>query len=501
MSIPAGEPQPPAITTQVVKRIVIDPVTRVEGHGKVTVVLDEDGRVRRARLHIVEFRGFERFIQGRFYWEVPVIVQRLCGICPVSHHLTAAKAMDHIVGVDRLTPVAEKMRRLMHYGQMLQSHSVHFFHLASPDLVMGMDADPSVRNVAGVLGRNRELAHRGIMMRKYGQEIIDATAGKRIHGTGAVPGGINKNLPIADRDRFRPAIDEIVRWSHETVAFIAEYTMAHLRDLMPLGTFESNSLSLVGPKGALEWYDGNLRAIDTAGGTLFDNVSPADYLDHILEEVRPWTYMKFPFFRSLGPERGWYRVGALARMNTCTCIDTPLAHQARSELFENAGGPPNHMGMLYHWARIIEVLHAAEKIRQLLDDPDLQDTHLVTRGHRRREAVAALEAPRGTLFHHYQVNNQDLVTRANLIVSTTQNNEPMNRAVEQVARNVIDGKGRIDEPDLNRIEAAIRAYDPCLSCATHAVGKMPLVVEVCDADGAVLQRRGRGDCGLRTDGS
>ncbi len=477
--------------TQITRRIVIDPVTRVEGHGKVTVILDDKGRVDHARLHIVEFRGFERFIQGRFYWEVPVIVQRLCGICPVSHHLAAAKAMDRIVGADTLTPAAEKMRRLMHYGQMLQSHAVHFFHLASPDLVCGLDTDPAARNIAGVLGRNRELAHRGIMLRKYGQQIIDATAGKRIHGTGAIPGGINKNLSIAERDSFRADIDEIVEWSRETVAFIAEYSMAHLRDLMPLGTFDANCLSLVGAHGAMEWYDGRLRAIDTTGRTLLDDVQPDNYLDYILEEVRPWTYMKFPFFRSLGPRQGWYRVGSLARLNACTHIDTPLAHKARSEFFETAGGPPNHVGMLYHWARMIEVLHAAERIRRLLDDVDPHDRHLVIRGDRRREAVGVLEAPRGTLFHHYQVDEHDLVTRANLIVSTTQNNEPMNRAVEQTARHIWDGKGRIEECDLNRIEAAIRAYDPCLSCATHAAGAMPLVVEVRGRDGTVIGRKTR----------
>ncbi|MBN1670647.1 MAG: Ni/Fe hydrogenase subunit alpha [Kiritimatiellae bacterium] len=473
------------------KKVVIEPVTRVEGHGKVTILLDEENRVRQARMHIVEFRGFERFIQGRPYWEVPVLVQRLCGICPVSHHLAAAKAMDRIVGGENLTPTAEKMRRLMHQGQTFQSHALHFFHLVSPDLLFGFDADPAVRNVIGVARKYPDLAVQGVMMRKFGQEIIKATAGKKIHGTGAIPGGINKNLSIAERDGFLKDIDQILDWSRGALKIASDYTLEHLEILKPFGSFDSNHLSLVRADGAMDLYHGNLRAIDAAGGVIFDQVDYQEYLDYIAEEVKPWSYMKFPFIKSLGPEDGWYRVGPLARVNACNSIPTPEAEKARRAFMALTGGKPNNITMCYHWARMIELLHAAERIRELLNDPDLQGPDLVTQGARREETVGLLEAPRGTLFHHYRVNKNDQVAMANLIVSTTNNNTPMNRAVERVAREYLEGV-EITEGLLNHIEVAIRAYDPCLSCATHAMGRMPLIVTLEDAAGRVIDRRARG---------
>ncbi|HBA85978.1 MAG TPA: Ni/Fe hydrogenase subunit alpha [Verrucomicrobia bacterium] len=473
------------------KRIVISPVTRVEGHGKVTILLDDDNKVTQARLHIVEFRGFERFVQGRPFWEIPVLVQRLCGICPVSHHLAAAKAMDRIVGGEKLTPTAEKIRRLMHYGQTLQSHALHFFHLVSPDLLFGFDADPEIRNVIGVARKFPELAVQGVMMRKYGQELIKATAGKKIHGTGAIPGGVNKNLSIEERDGFLKDLPQIVQWARSALKLAKEYTSEHLKELADFGTFESNHLCLVGPSGELDLYHGNLRAIDAGGKTIFDQVDYQNYIDYIAEEVKSWSYMKFPFIKSLGPENGWYRVGPLARINACTFIDTPEAEAARQEFKALTGGKPNAMTMAYHWARMIELLHAAEKIQTLLHDPDLQGTDLVVKGERRYETVGLVEAPRGTLFHHYEVNEHDQVTRCNLIVSTTNNNTPMNRAVEKVARDYLSGT-TITEGLLNRVEVAIRAYDPCLSCATHAMGQMPLAVELRDRRGELLDRRAKG---------
>lgn len=473
------------------KKITIEPVTRVEGHGKVTVLLDEQNQVSQARLHIVEFRGFERFIQGRPYWEMPVAVQRLCGICPVSHHLCAAKAVDQIVGVDRLTPTADKMRRLMHYGQMFQSHSLHFFHLASPDLLFGIDSDPASRNVVGIINANRDLAIQAVMMRKYGQEIIKATAGKKIHGTGAIPGGINKNLSIAERDELLKDYDQMLEWSRSAVQIAKTYTEQNLEMVKGFGSFDSNHLCLVRNDGAMELYDGGLRAIDKDGGTIFDHVNNNDYLDHIVEEVRDWSYMKFPFIRSIGPDDGWYRVGPLARVNACDFIDTPEAEAARKEFMALSGGRPSGITMAYHWARMIEVLHSIEKIGELLHDPDLQGQDLVLTGERRSEGVGIIEAPRGTLFHHYRVDDDDLVTMCNLIVSTTSNNEPMNRAVRGVAEREMNGQTEITEPMMNAIEVAIRAYDPCLSCATHALGQMPLIVEVFGSDGTQLDRRTR----------
>jgi NAD-reducing hydrogenase large subunit len=473
------------------QRVVIEPVSRVEGHGKVSILLDDEDQVKQVRLHIVEFRGFEKFIQGRPYWEIPVMVQRLCGICPVSHHLAAAKAVDRLVGGEKLTPTAEKMRRLMHYGQVFQSHSLHFFHLCSPDLLFGFDADPAIRNVIGVIAKYPDLAVQAVMMRKFGQEVIRLTAGKKIHGTGAIPGGINKNLSLEERDFLRKDIDQMLEWSRGAVKIAKDYTVEHLEELKDFGSFPSNHLSIVRDDGAMDLYNGGLRAIDAEGGKIFDHVDNQKYLDYIAEEVRSWSYMKFPFIKSLGPELGWYRVGPLARVNTCDFIDTPEAEAARKEFKAVTRDKPNNITMAYHWARMIETLHAAEKMRELLDDPDLQGEDLVVTGERRSEAVGILEAPRGTLFHHYRIDENDQVVMANLIVSTTNNNEPMNQAVARVARDYISGRPEITEGLLNRIEVAIRAYDPCLSCATHALGRMPLVVELVDAGGTVLDRQGK----------
>ena len=282
------------------RKIVINPVTRVEGHGKVTIHLDEKGGIDQARFHITVFRGFERFVLGRLYWEVPVIIQRLCGICPVSHLLCAAKAMDYIVGADELTPTAEKIRRLMHFGQIFQSHALHFFHLCSPDLLFGFDADPRKRNVIGVAMEYPELATQAVLMRKYGQEIIKATAGKKIHGNGAIPGGVNKNLSTAERDAFLKDIDQMVQWSVDGLNLFKDLYRKDMSALASFGSFESNFVSLVREDGALEVYDGQLRAKDPDGKILFDGVRPLDYLKYIGEEVRSWSYMKFPFIRSLG---------------------------------------------------------------------------------------------------------------------------------------------------------------------------------------------------------
>jgi NAD-reducing hydrogenase large subunit len=474
------------------RTIVIDPVTRIEGHGKVSIVVDDDHHVLQARLHIVEFRGFERFIQGRPFWELPVVVQRLCGICPVSHHLCAAKTVDGIVGAERLTPTGEKMRRLMHYGQMFQSHALHFFHLASPDLLFGFDAPIERRSVFAVLAERPELAMQGVRMRRWGQEIIQATAGKKVHGDGAIPGGINKSLTIPERDALLAELDTMLEWARAAVALARDYTLDNLERIADFGSFRSNHVSIVRSDGAMDLYDGRMRAVDADGGTIVDAVAPADYLEHVAEEIRSWTYMKFPYLKALGPRDGWYRVGPLARLNTCDFIDTPEAEAARREFQEATGDGPCQITLAYHWARMIEALHSAEKIALLLHDPDLQgDDRIAPRGERREEYVAMIEAPRGTLTHHYRVDENDQVTMANLIVSTTCNNEAMNRSVARIAEDHLDGVPEIPEPLLNHIEVGIRAYDPCLSCATHALGQMPLEVVLESADGTVLDRKVR----------
>ena len=481
------------VATNGKRKLVINPVTRVEGHGKVTIIMDEHNHVERARFHVIEFRGFERFVQGRFYWEAPVLVQRLCGICPVSHHLCGAKATDVIVGADQLTPTAEKMRRLMHYGQIYQSHALHFYHLASPDLLFGFDAPVAKRNVIGVIAEFPEVAKKAVLMRRYGQEVIKATSGKKIHGTGAIPGGINKSLSDEERNTLAKDADTMIEWAIEGLELCKNVTKEGGQDLLEFGSFPSNHLSIVRPDGCLDLYDGVLRAIDADGNPIFDQIQPADYLDYIAEEVRPWSYMKFPFIKTLGKEKGWFRVGPLARINCCDFIDTEVAEKERQEFMALGGGKPINSTMAYHWARMIELVHSAEKMKELLDDPDIQGKDLVTTGERRNRGVAWLEAPRGTLFHHYEINpDTDQIVLANLIVSTTCNNEPMNQAVQKVAAQHLEGKAEITEGLLNHIEVGIRAYDPCLSCATHALGQMRLQVQLLGADGAIRDQRFRG---------
>ncbi|MFO7614043.1 MAG: Ni/Fe hydrogenase subunit alpha [Bacteroidales bacterium] len=479
------------------KKITIEPVTRVEGHGKVTIHLDENNNVAQTRLHIVEFRGFERFVQGRPYWEAPVLVQRLCGICPVSHHLAAAKALDVIVGAgtgEGLTPTGEKMRRLMHYGQMFQSHSLHFFHLVSPDLLLGIDADPAIRNIIGVAIHHRDLAVQGVMMRKFGQEIIAATAGKKIHGTGAIPGGINKHLTVEERDSFLKGpdplnIDKMVEWSIGALDFFKTYYKKNKDFIDNYAYFPSNHLSLVRKDGALDLYHGVLRAVDSEGKKILNDIDYQYYADYIEEEVKSWSYMKFPYLKELGPQKGWYRVGPLARLNTCDFIPTPLAQKEFEEFKSLTNGKPNNHCMHFHYARLIEILHSVEEIKKLLNDPDLMSGPLVTKGRKGNEGVGLIEAPRGTLFHHYRINEHDQITMANLIVSTTNNNEPMNRSVNEVAKSWMNGQTEITEPMMNAVEVAIRAYDPCLSCATHALGQMPLDISLYDKDNNLLDRK------------
>jgi NAD-reducing hydrogenase large subunit len=473
------------------RRIAIDPVSRVEGHGKVTLLLDENHHVQQVRLHIVEFRGFEKFVQGRPYWEVPVMVQRLCGICPVSHNLAAAKAMDVIVGAQQLTPTAEKIRRLMHYGQIMQSHALHMYYLCSPDLLFGFDSYVAQRNIVGVAQRYPDIAKQGIQIRKFGQEIIRITSGKRIHGTGAIPGGMNKSVSPDERNFLKQDIDQIVTWAQGAVKLVKELHQHNPALYNQFGHFQSAMMSLVDKSGGLDFYHGDLRVRDAQGAILVDGLDYQNYEALIQEQVKSWTYMKFPFLKSLGSEQGWYRVGPLSRLQNCNFISTPLAEFERQEFIAYSTGPM-HAPLGYHWTRMIEVLHAAEVIQQLLDDPDIMGNDLVLSGNRVGSGVGVIEAPRGTLIHHYEVDDDDLVTMCNLIVSTTHNNQAMNEAIRSVARQYLNGQ-EITEGLLNHIEVAIRAFDPCLSCATHALGKMPLVVELIDAEGTPLHSLARLD--------
>lgn len=477
-------------------KITIDPITRVEGHGRVTIHLDEYGHVKESYFHIVEFRGFERFIQGHPYWEAPVLVQRLCGICPVSHHLAAAKAIDQIVGVEpwELSPTATLLRRLMHYGQIFQSHALHFFYLASPDLLFGVDAPPEKRNVVAVAVENRALAVKGITMRKFGQEIIRAVAGKKIHGILAVPGGVYKTFTPEERDYFLNGkeienIDTMIEWSQEMVNFMRDYHEKNRKFLDEFAAFPSGHLGMVSPTGALELYDGRLRAINATGDITLPDISTSDYQEYFSEAVAQWSYMKFPYLKEVGRENGWNRVGPLARINVCDHISTPLAEKARQEYVAFSGQKVNNSTMYSHWARLIEVLHCAELIKELLTDNDIFGNDLVRKGTPRLKGIGIIEAPRGTLTHHYEVDEKGKIIRCNLIVSTTHNNDAMNKAVKWVAEQVISRKGTITEGMLNQVEIAIRAYDPCLSCATQAMGKMPIQAELYNHKGILIDEK------------
>ena len=477
---------PPSTAPSTPRRVVIDPVSRVEGHGKVTLLLDEHNRVQQARLHIVEFRGFESFIVGRPYWEVPVMVQRLCGICPVSHHLAASKAIDVALGIAAIPRTAQAMRRLMHYGQVMQSHALHFFHLSSPDLLFGFDSDATLRNILGVAAAHPDIARQGVLLRKFGQEVIRLTAGKRVHGTGSVPGGVNRHLTRAEREELATQVPQMLDWCEQAVELVARLHAQNPALYAHFGSIRSGWMSLVRADGAMELYDGALRVSDSDGRILHNGVDVQGYMGLIEEATEPWTYMKFPYLRALGREAGWYRVGPLARVHNCSHIPSARAEAQRQRFLAQG---PVHGTLAYHWARMIEMLHAMEVIAELLQDDALLGGDLTAplpaQRPARREGVGVIEAPRGTLIHHYDIGDDDLIRWCNLIVSTTHNNHAMNASVQAVAQEYFDGR-EITEGLLNRIEVAVRAYDPCLSCATHALGSMPLQVQVINAAGQVL---------------
>jgi NAD-reducing hydrogenase large subunit len=458
------------------QKITIQPVTRIEGHAKITIYVNDDGKVDRAYFHVDQFRGFEKFSEGRMYYEMPVITPRICGICPVSHHLAAAKACDAIISADIPRP-AKLLRELMHMGQVIQSHSMHFFELAGPDLIFGWDADPKIRNVVGIIEANPELALKAVRLRKFGQEIIAKLGGRRIHPSYAVPGGVNNTLSIKDRDELLKEIDTMISYIQEGISIAKDWIEKNKETVKEFGVFSSGYMGLVTEEGGLELYDGKVKLIDK-DGNLLELFDGASYLNYIGEHVEDWSYLKFPFYKKLGWPDGVYRVGPLARLNVAEKIDTPLAQEEFKNFKSINGGKPVEGSLYYHYARLIEDLFAAERAKELLLDPDiLSDDILIRTDKILPEGVGVIEAPRGTLFHHYWVDDKGAIVKANLIVATGHNNWAMNKGVEEVAKRYIDGKN-LTEGMLNRVEGLIRCYDPCLSCSTHAVGKMPMVIDI-----------------------
>jgi NAD-reducing hydrogenase large subunit len=472
------------------RRIVIDPVTRIEGHARITIQLDDGGRVSEARFHVDEFRGFERFCVGRPFWEMAGISARICGICPVSHLIASAKAGDRILAV-RIPPAAEKLRRLINLAQIVQSHALSFFHLSAPDLLLGWDAEPARRNVFGLIAAEPGLARGGIRLRQLGQQVIEMLGGKRVHPAWAVPGGVRHALAPEQRTEIAERLPEARHTTQEALGRFKRLLDSHRDEVQTFGNFPTLFLALVGPDSGWEHYDGRLRIVDARGDIVADRIDPARYQDLIGEAVEADSYLKSPYYRPLGYPDGVYRVGPLARLNACSSMGTPWADQELREYRDRAQGVATS-SFYYHYARLIEIATALERIAQLVQDDDVSSSHIrATADLNELEGIGASEAPRGTLFHHYQVDRHGMLTRVNLVIATGQNNLAMNRTVTQIARHLIRGP-EIPEPLLNRVEAGIRAFDPCLSCSTHALGAMPLHVRLVAADGRVLDERRRG---------
>ena len=472
------------------RKIMIEPVTRIEGHAKISIYVDDDGQVERAFFHVNEFRGFEKFCEGRMFYEMPWITPRICGICPVSHHLAAAKTADGIAGVAP-TRTANLLRELMHMGQIIQSHALHFFELAGPDLILGFDASPAVRNVAGLIQQQPELALKGVGLRRYGQEIIRTLGEKKVHPRFAVVGGVNAALTPAGRDAILAGIDQSLADAKLGVNLARSWLEEHGDYATHFASFPCGYMGMVRDDGALELFEGKIRLTDCNGRELV-RFAGAQYLDHVGEHVEPWSYLKFPYYLPFGWPDGSYRVGPLARLNVASHISTPLANEEHKRWKALNGGKPVEGTLYYHYARMIEVIYALERVQQLLDDPDILSNDIVVNSNEvTGHAVGAIEAPRGTLFHDYHTDGDGKLTRVNFIIATGHNNWAMNKAVEEVAKGYVDGN-HLTEGMLNRVEAAIRAYDPCLSCSTHAVGQMPLAVSLLGPGGQELDYRVRG---------
>lgn len=466
------------------QKVTIEPVTRIEGHAKVTIHLNDTGKVEHAYMHVNEFRGFEKFCEGRMYFEMPYITPRICGICPVSHHLAAAKAGDALMGCPPPRP-ASLLRELMHMGQIIQSHGMHFFELAGPDLLLGFDSDPATRNVVGLIGANPELATKAVMLRKFGQEIIHTLGGRRLHPVFAVTGGVNKALQPAERDGILKDLDANIATIQIGIGLMRGWAEQNMEDINKFAVFPTGYFGLTTPDNGLELYDGNIRLIGKDGVQL-EKFDGANYLDIIAEHVENWSYLKFPYYKKLGYPNGVYRVGPLGRLNIAEQIDTPLANEEFKKFKALNNGKPVENTLYYHYARLIEALFAAERVRVLCDDPDIMSTDIMnTKQEFQGRGVGIIEAPRGTLIHDYHADSNGQLTSVNLIVSTGHNNWAMSNAVDSVAKTYIDGK--VTEGMLNRVEAAIRAYDPCLSCSTHAVGQMPMEVDIVDPAGNIIE--------------
>ena len=466
------------------KRLTIDPVSRIEGHAKISIHLNDEGRVSSTQLHITQTRGFEKFTEGRPFYEMPGITSRICGICPVSHLLASAKACDAILAV-RIPATAVKLRELLHCAQFVQSHALSFFYLSSPDLLLGMDSDPAKRNVIGVIEKHPELARLGIELRKFGLQIIEGLALERVHPSWVVPGGVNAPMSPQLRERIMSEMPGIMAGAERTISFFKSAVGSFQEEIDYFGSAPTMYAGMVDRKGNLQLYDGTLRFRDADGAIVKDEIPAEEYADYIGEASLRESYLKAPYYKPIGYPQGIYRVGPLGRLNACDRCGTPKADTELAE-FRQRFGNPAHSSFLFHYARLIELLYSLERISQLLDDPQILNTHVrATAGVNSLDGVGMVEAPRGVLIHHYKVNEDGGIVWANLIVATGHNNLAIGKSIQQVSEHFIDGK-KLHEGMLNRVSAVVRAYDPCFSCSTHASGQIVMKIRLFGPDGAVL---------------
>jgi len=469
--------------------ITIDPVTRVEGHGKITIQLNDAGEVADAHFHVTQLRGFETFAEGRPFREMPGLMARICGICPVSHLVASAKACDELLAV-RIPRTAVNLRKILNLAQLIQSHALSVFYLSAPDLLLGMDADPKERNILGMLATDPQLARNGVRLRQFGQQVIERLGGKRIHPNWVVAGGVSDPLTEDARDTILAEIPEVKQIALDALQWFIPLIDQFRDEIKVFANFPTMYMGLMNPDGSLEHYDGVLRVID-ADGELVTDIDPFDYMESIGEAVEDHSYLKSPYYKPLGYPDGIYRVGPLARLNMATRAGTPLADAALKD-YQSLDWAERQSSFYFHYTRLIEILYGIEKIEELLNTRDILSTNVQAQANVNSfEGVGVSEAPRGTLLHHYKIDENGLITWANLIIATGHNNLAMDRGVLQTARKFIDGNN-IQEGMLNRVEAVIRTFDPCLSCSTHAIGQMPLHIQIKAPDGSVVKSVTRG---------
>ncbi len=482
-----------AETGAIRRRITIDPITRLEGHGKIDIFIDEGGQVERAYFQVPELRGFERFAQGRPAEEMPQITSRICGVCPTAHHMASTKALDALYRVTP-PPAARKIRELVYSTFMVEDHTLHFYFLGGPDFVVGPKAPAAERNVLGVVGKvGVEVGKTVINMRRKLRELVTLAAGKAVHPVFGLPGGVAKRLTRDDQAKFKAAAAEAVEFAKCTLDTFAKVVLANSEyvDLILSDAFTHRTyyMGMVDEQNRLNFYDGQLRVVGPDGKE-YAKFDPAKYLDYVSEHVEPWTYMKFCYLKPLGwkglddgPDSGVYAVAPMARLNVIDGFSTPVAQAAYQQYVEKLGKPVHHT-LANHWARVIELAYAAERMQELAGDPEITDTNIRTLPKETpAEGVGVVEAPRGTLFHHYATDERGVITKANLIVATQNNAARIAMSVDKAAKGLMSGK-QVDEGLLNMVEMAFRAYDPCLGCATHSLpGSMPLLVTVRDGRG------------------